>query len=273
LPRSPPESGASEAVRPVVAPPLNTTHRYESNVVDIYVLECEGGKFYVGKTTNGERRLKQHISGQGAEWTKMHKPKRIVDYYKNASDSDEKKVFEGMVKKHGASKVRGSYFTKRKASRKEIRTLEEKVGLGTSKKRTSTSKKTRSRKTTSSAKNSSKPKKPKSKYNFIATGYKEDEYGRIVPKTPSDYARGRPISPRRKKSPSKKKTSTASKKKATTTRKRKSTTKKASSASKKKSTSVGKRTSSKSKAVTSSKSRSSRSSKSSMRKYSGYRRR
>ena len=141
-------------------------------MVDIYVLECEGGKFYVGKTTNGERRLKQHISGQGAEWTKMHKPKRIVDYYKNASDSDEKKVFEGMVKKHGASKVRGSYFTKRKASRKEIRTLEEKVGLGTSKKRTSASKKTLSRKTTSTAKKSSKPKKPKSKYNFIATGYK-----------------------------------------------------------------------------------------------------
>ena len=64
-------------------------------MVDIYVLECEGGKFYVGKTGDGERRLKQHISGQGAQWTKMHKPKRIVDYYKNAKDSDEKKIWIG----------------------------------------------------------------------------------------------------------------------------------------------------------------------------------
>ena len=144
-------------------------------MVDIYVLECEGGKYYVGKTGDGERRLKQHISGQGAEWTKMHKPKRIVDYYKNAKDSDEKKVFESMVKKHGASKVRGAHFTKRRASRKEIRDLEKKVGLGGKKSTRNTAKK----KTSTTTKRNSKAKaaksstKKKSKSKWIAPGYKK----------------------------------------------------------------------------------------------------
>ena len=159
-------------------------------MVDIYVLECEGGKFYVGKTGDGERRLKQHIAGQGAEWTKMNKPKRIVDYYKNAKDVDEKKVFESMVKKHGASKVRGAYFTKRKATRKEIRSLEKKVGLGGKKTTRNLSKKksTTTSKRKPKSKSSKTTKKTKTKTEYIASGYKKDRYGRIVQKTARDYA-------------------------------------------------------------------------------------
>ena len=176
-------------------------------MVDIYVLECEGGKFYVGKTGDGERRLKQHIAGQGAEWTKMNKPKRIVDYYKNAKDVDEKKVFESMVKKHGASKVRGAYFTKRKATRKEIRSLEKKVGLGGKKTTRNHPKKkpTTTSKRKPKAKSSKTTKKTKSKTEYIAPGYKKDAYGRIVRKTARDYANEKKKRPASK---SKKKTST-----------------------------------------------------------------
>ena len=145
----------------------------------------------------------------------MNKPKRIVDYYKNAKDADEKKVFESMVKKHGASKVRGAYFTKRKATRKEIRSLEKKVGLGgkkttrnfTKKKPTTTSK----RKT--KAKSS---KKAKTKTEYIAFGYKKDRYGRIVRKTARDYAierKTKSITVKKKPTTKKKKTSTSAKKK------------------------------------------------------------
>ena len=203
-------------------------------VVDIYVLECEGGKYYVGKTGDGERRLKQHISGQGAEWTKMHKPKRIVDYYKDAKDSDEKKVFESMVKKYGASKVRGAHFTKRRASRKEIRDLEKKVGLGGKK----TTRKTTKKKTSNTTKRKPKAKtakssaKKKSKTQWIAAGYKKDRFGRIVPKTARDYAA------------EKKSKSTTTKKKSTT--KKKTTTRKKTSSSPKR-----KRTTSRSKSTSS----------------------
>ena len=98
-------------------------------MVDIYVLECENGNVYVGKTTKGEKRLKQHIDGRGAEWTKMHKPKRVMQYYTNATDADERKVTEQMIKKYGAKKVRGAGLTKRKMTKKEIDNLNKKVGF------------------------------------------------------------------------------------------------------------------------------------------------
>ena len=109
-------------------------------MVDIYVLECENGNVYVGKTTKGEKRLKQHIDGRGAEWTKMHKPKRVMQYYTNATDADERKVTDQMIKKYGAKKVRGAGLTKRKMTKKEIDNLNKKVGF--TKSSTSTKKKT-----------------------------------------------------------------------------------------------------------------------------------
>ena len=111
-------------------------------MVDIYVLECEDGNVYVGKTSKGEKRLKQHISGRGAEWTKLHKPKRVMQYYTNATDADERKVTDQMIKKYGAKKVRGAGLTKRKMSKKEIDNLNKKIGFSPKKNsRTTTTKK------------------------------------------------------------------------------------------------------------------------------------
>ena len=113
-------------------------------MVDIYVLECEDGNVYVGKTTKGEKRLKQHIAGRGAEWTKMHKPKRVMQYYTNATDADERKVTNLMIKKYGAKRVRGAGLTKRKMTKKEIDNLNKKVGFTTA----NTSRKSPTRSTT-----------------------------------------------------------------------------------------------------------------------------
>ena len=101
-------------------------------MVDIYVLECEGGNFYVGKTNNGEQRLRQHISGEGAKWTQKYKPKRIINYYRNKKDADEKKITERMMKKHGPRKVRGGPYVRTKMSNSELRDLEKKVGFKSS---------------------------------------------------------------------------------------------------------------------------------------------
>ena len=98
-------------------------------MTDVYVLKLQNGNYYVGKTDRGEERLKEHVKGRGAEWTKMHKPEKIHAYYRNAGDSGEKKVFNQMVKKYGAKKVRGAHFTKRKVSAAELRKMEESVGL------------------------------------------------------------------------------------------------------------------------------------------------
>jgi len=110
-------------------------------MVDIYVLECEDGNVYVGKTTRGKKRLQEHIKGRGAEWTKLHKPKKVLDYYTNATDSDERKVTEQMIRKHGAKNVRGAHLTKRKMSKNEVDKLNKDLGFKQSKKSTTTVKK------------------------------------------------------------------------------------------------------------------------------------
>ncbi len=144
-------------------------------MTDVYVLKLANGNYYVGKTDRGEKRLKEHVAGRGAEWTKLHKPKEIHAYYRNYGDSGEKKVFNQMVKKYGAKKVRGAHFTKRKASPAELKKMNERVGLKkrTTKRKPTTrkapAKKTTKRKTTTRkapAKKTTKRTKTSSKKSY-----------------------------------------------------------------------------------------------------------
>lgn len=44
----------------------------------VYVLLCEDGTFYTGYTKNLDSRMKLHMNGNGARYTRMRKPKRLV---------------------------------------------------------------------------------------------------------------------------------------------------------------------------------------------------
>ena len=44
----------------------------------VYVLLCEDGSYYTGYAKDIDSRLKQHMTGVGARYTKLHRPKRIV---------------------------------------------------------------------------------------------------------------------------------------------------------------------------------------------------
>jgi type I restriction enzyme R subunit len=46
----------------------------------VYVIECADGSLYIGQTSDLLRRWEQHISGKGSDWTKSHKPVRIIHY-------------------------------------------------------------------------------------------------------------------------------------------------------------------------------------------------
>ena len=48
----------------------------------VYLLLCNNKSLYCGSTTNLKRRLQEHTSGEGALWTKLHKPIKLV-YYEN----------------------------------------------------------------------------------------------------------------------------------------------------------------------------------------------
>ena len=45
----------------------------------IYVLELEDGNYYIGQTRNVDKRFKSHKQGKGSEWTRLHKPVKVVE--------------------------------------------------------------------------------------------------------------------------------------------------------------------------------------------------
>lgn len=74
----------------------------------IYVLELEDDCFYIGITYNLNLRIAQHLSGSGAQWTKMHKPVKIVEvFHEGCSRQKEDEVTKKYVEIYGAENVRG----------------------------------------------------------------------------------------------------------------------------------------------------------------------
>jgi putative endonuclease len=47
-------------------------------VAVVYILQCADGTLYTGWTTDLERRLRAHNSGQGARYTRGRRPVRLV---------------------------------------------------------------------------------------------------------------------------------------------------------------------------------------------------
>ncbi|HEY3530542.1 MAG TPA: GIY-YIG nuclease family protein [Nocardioides sp.] len=69
----------------------------------VYILECSDGSFYVGSTTDLERRLGQHQDGEGAEYTKPRRPVRLV-WSLPFDRVDEAYAYEKRVQGWGRSK-------------------------------------------------------------------------------------------------------------------------------------------------------------------------
>jgi len=44
----------------------------------VYVLLCDDGSYYTGYTRNVNSRLRLHVNGRGARYTRIHKPKKLV---------------------------------------------------------------------------------------------------------------------------------------------------------------------------------------------------
>ncbi len=44
----------------------------------VYILECSDGTYYTGSTNNIDIRLAQHVSGEGANYTKKKLPVKLV---------------------------------------------------------------------------------------------------------------------------------------------------------------------------------------------------
>jgi cellular nucleic acid-binding protein len=76
----------------------------------LYVLQLVGGKYYVGKTKNVADRYKQHISGDGAAWTRKHAPTKLIETRGLKDEHDETNVTKDFMKKYGVDNVRGGAY-------------------------------------------------------------------------------------------------------------------------------------------------------------------
>ena len=97
------------------------------SMVNIYILELEGGNYYVGKTDHTFQRFNQHWQGLGAKWTQKHKPVDLYAFHKDRKDSDENKFTLAMMRNFGVENVRGGSWTRVEMSQGEIRRLESRL--------------------------------------------------------------------------------------------------------------------------------------------------
>ena len=75
-----------------------------------YVLKCEDDCYYIGITHNLNQRLAQHFSGQGAKWTKLHKPLQLIETHYPATRQTEEEVTLDIMREFGWEKVRGGKY-------------------------------------------------------------------------------------------------------------------------------------------------------------------
>lgn len=63
----------------------------------VYIIECEDGSYYTGKTWNPNIRYEQHLSGLGGKYTRKHGVKRLV-YLEEHEDPEVARKRELQIK-------------------------------------------------------------------------------------------------------------------------------------------------------------------------------
>ena len=113
-----------EAYARTGAPMFKTKYGNTRNIneeTDIYKLNLENGKKYIGKTVDIDRRMEQHFSGNGSQVTKKFKPinGKVIDSCPGFfSDELEQIHTEDNIDKYGYENVRGGKYTNSKTLKK-----------------------------------------------------------------------------------------------------------------------------------------------------------
>ena len=94
---------------------ISEGHRTKGKICT-YTLELENGMWWVGYSTDLEKRISQHMGKApgGAQWTALHKPKRIAEVKLHSSISEalayETANWNLLAALHGENNVRGGRY-------------------------------------------------------------------------------------------------------------------------------------------------------------------
>ena len=78
----------------------------------VYVLKLEDDKYYVGESTNVEKRIWAHKNDNGSAWTKKHNVEAKISGVEVTNNFNELAQTLEMMRVYGIDNVRGSLFTK-----------------------------------------------------------------------------------------------------------------------------------------------------------------
>lgn len=89
----------------------------------LYILKCEYSKYYVGTTTNLDRRIAEHFNGSGSAWTSKYKPLQTIFTQAMHGIHDENNTTKNYMKKYGIDNVRGGAYANVVLSEDQIKVL------------------------------------------------------------------------------------------------------------------------------------------------------
>ena len=100
----------------------------------VYVLECEEGKYYVGKTQSGsvESEFYRHQTRRGPKWTSRYKPISVLidDIDGNpVCDYDTTLWTLGMMRRKGINNVRGGPYRQMEFSPRKRDEIQRKIDV------------------------------------------------------------------------------------------------------------------------------------------------
>ena len=89
----------------------------------VYILELQGGKYYVGKSKNPLKRIREHFESNGAGWTFSNKPLRVIELIPERGPYDEDSYTIEYMSKYGIENVRGGSFCESRLNDANIMTI------------------------------------------------------------------------------------------------------------------------------------------------------
>ena len=86
---------------------------FPKRIKQVYVLELENGKYYIGESINPKNRIRQHFEGRGSLYTRLYPPIQSIKPFTNKQEvlCELSETIQRMAY-HGIDNVRGSLFTK-----------------------------------------------------------------------------------------------------------------------------------------------------------------
>jgi predicted GIY-YIG superfamily endonuclease len=95
-------------------------------MTNVYVLQLEENKYYVGRTINVEKRFQEHKSGCSA-WTRRYPPLEIIKEFKNVSNFEEDMITKQYMYKYGINNVRGGSYVRLSLTKAQVSLLTQEI--------------------------------------------------------------------------------------------------------------------------------------------------